>query len=487
MNKILFLITIILFYQCGYQSPSEQKPNIAGFEQQLIPSIQVTNETRYFDILERMEHYKVPGMSIAIVKDRKIQFAKGYGLAQKQKGIKTKENTLFKTGSISKSITAVLVMKLVETEVIDLDEDIRKYLKIWQLPDDDWIKNHPITLRMLLSHTAGIKNINAKGYQQGELIPSLNDQLAGKGNTPPISFQATPGTTFNYANPGYMLIQKVIEDVTEQSLATLAKQLVFEPLKMENTMFEPIAFNPNDTTISYAYNRQGQLIDGYWFNNGSAAVGGLWSTSTDLAKFYLAIHHAINNEDGFIPQPLAQALVTLQKENYGLGFYLKGEKDSLILSHSGKSVGYTTYLIGYAHTGDAVIILTNGDNGGYLFSEILRGLSSIHHWDFLHPKLVKAVPLNRTLVEAYKGTYQFESGDEKYTLSLQEKDHRLVLLDVDESGIDTLEIRAVNDTSFVEINDGDEFVMRKTRDSIQHLIWNKAYDFKKLEYFNKKN
>lgn len=478
---MILFITVLLLNNCQISKKTPLLVNKSSFDNQLIPSIQVTNEPRYYTIDQRMQHYQVPGMSIALIKNGQLVESTGYGYAQKEKAIKVRDNTLFKVGSISKSVTAILVMKLVEKGILDLDENVNNYLTTWKLPTNEFTNNSIITLRMLLGHTAGIQNINSKGYPQGVSIPNLTDQLNGKGNTPPLTFESIPGTRFKYANPGYLLIEQIIEDATNQSFSTLAKELIFDPLEMTNSSFDLKIYHPADTTISYAYDKVGKEIDGYWYNSGSKAVGGLWSTATDLAKLYLAVQRSINQPDSFLSNQSAKALITKHQENYGLGFYLKGEKEALILSHSGKSAGYTVYLTGYAHQGNGVIILTNADKGGYLFSEILRGISKENKWDFMQPKRITSIELSQKLLDQYSGVYKFEAGTENYTLALKQVGKHLQLIDIDEEGATAFTVRALTDTTFIDINEGDTFVMRKTKADQQFLIWNKSYEFKKVE------
>ena len=183
-------------------------------ENGLVEKLVLANEPKKtFTLEERMRHYQTPGFSIAIVKNGKIVVAKGYGQRNK-KDDPVNSETLFQAASISKPVTALGVLKLVQTGKVDLDVPINQYLEGYQLEENEFTKANKVTLRRLLTHTAGLNVGGFGGYLQEEEMPSTIDVLLGRGNSPKLEVVEEPGTRWNYSGGGYVLVQKIIEDVT---------------------------------------------------------------------------------------------------------------------------------------------------------------------------------------------------------------------------------------------------------------------------------
>lgn len=472
---ILSLCTLLLVTACN--EPKE-KPSI-DFENNLIPSIQVTTETRFYKLEDRMSHYKVPGIQIAIVSNGKLVWNKGYGISRVDDSISVDSKTLFQAGSISKSITAFTVMKLVEKGVLDLDEDIRTYLKTWKLPDSKFTQDTIVTLRMLLSHTSGMNNSNHPGFPQNEYLPKLNELLNGYERYKGVNFDTIPNARYRYSNTGYAVIQKIIEDVTNQSFNIVTKDEVFEPLGMQNSYFYPFQHDDEEQDISYAYNREGKLIKGYWFNAATLSSGGLWTTAEDLSKFLIAFQDALDSETKIISETHAHQMITRVKANYGLGFDLKNKKDSLVFYHTGKNRGFTNIMMASKKGKNAVVVLTNGDNGGYLFSEVIRGISKVNNWDFMSPKNLETINVSIQTLKEYEGTYKAEIQGTVYSLKVILEGKHLQLIDLDENNKE-YPLRAISETKFIDINDGEKIDFINKNDTIV-LLWNGEYEFDRVK------
>lgn len=159
MKTILLsiILSIALLTACNNEQPTDLSNEITTIENGLLPAIHVKGDSIIqFNILDRMKHHKVPGVSIALVEDGKIKWARGYGIANTNNGNEVNVNTIFQAGSISKPLAALSALKLVEEDKIDLDEDVNTYLKDWQIPDSEFTADEKVTLRRLLTHTAGI-------------------------------------------------------------------------------------------------------------------------------------------------------------------------------------------------------------------------------------------------------------------------------------------------------------------------------------------
>lgn len=472
----LLLLMVSLFSQCK----NEETNNIANFESTLIPSIQVESELRSYNLKERMDHYKVPGVQIAIVENGQMVWNKSYGISRVDDSIAVDNQTLFQAGSISKSLTAFTVLKLAEKGILDLDTDVNTYFKDWKLPESRFTKDTIITLRMLLSHTSGMNNSNHPGFRQRSKHPTLNELLNGYERYKKVDFDTLPNAVYKYSNTGYAVIQKVIEDATNDSFNSITRNEIFEPLQMNQSFFYPIEYDDEETDIRFAYNRQGKLIEGYWFNAATLTSGGLWTTAEDLAKFLIAFQEILDANSGLISQENAQSMIIRVKANYGLGFDLKKENDSLVFYHTGKNKGFTNIIMASKTGKNAVVVLTNGDNGGYLFSEIIRGISTLKNWDFLQPKMLKTVAVSTGILKSYEGTYRLVLGDETYTLKIELNGKHLQLIDLDENN-KTYPLRALSETKFRDIDDGEKVDFIKGENNEIILLWDEEYNFKKIE------
>lgn len=464
-NSIQCTVLALLIYGCNVKTTQD-----TAFENHLIPAIQVKNELRYYKLKDRMEHYKVPGISVVIVKNDKIAFNKGYGISRSDDSIPVSNKTIFQAGSIAKSITAVGVMSLVDKGILDLDQNIESYLKNWKIPKNPYTKTTPITLKMLLSHTSGMINNNYKGFPQDKDIPSLNMVLDGIGKYKPAQIDTMPGVRYKYSNVGYGIIQRVVEDVVGKPFEVVMKEEVFTPFDMTNSTFKRRKKSQN-SKISYAYNRKGEIVDGYWYNAGIKASGGLWTTAEDLAKFMIKMQQKFSDSERL-------EMITPVKATYGLGFNIKGEKDSIVFYHSGKNVGYTNFMIGYAQRGDGIIVLTNADNGGYLFSEIIRGVSELNYWDFMTPMDLETVEVTPEILDTYVGTYTLKLGNELYTLKVERDGANIKLIDLDEDNQE-YSLRALSETKFRDIDDGEKVDFIKDADGKIVLLWDEQYRFKR--------
>ncbi|MBN1821194.1 MAG: beta-lactamase family protein, partial [Prolixibacteraceae bacterium] len=301
-----------------------------------------------FDFLGRMEHYKVPGMSIAVVKDGKIVWTEGFGIANTETGSKVDTNTLFQAGSISKPLAALAALKLVEEGKVNLDEDVNTYLKTWKLPDNKYTSEQKVTLRLLLTHSAGITVHGFPGYRQDEKFPTINEVLDGKGNTDKIRVNKIPGTEWRYSGGGYTIMEKLVEDVSGMPLEEYMAKFILKPMGMNNSTYEQPLPQDLYSQASAAYDQKGELIKGWWHNYPEQAAAGLWTTPTDLAKYCIEIQEILaGKKKGVLKKEMVEDMLTKHLNNWGLGVSLTGDGESLIFQHGGKNAGFTNSFKAY--------------------------------------------------------------------------------------------------------------------------------------------
>jgi CubicO group peptidase (beta-lactamase class C family) len=362
-------------------------------------------------LLERMMYYKVPGVSIAVINDFKIDWVKGYGTKEVCIVNGIDENTLFQAASISKSVFSAMVMCLVNKGVLSLDENVDIYLKQWKVPiNDGWEPN--ISLRQLLSHTAGLTVHGFKGYKTTEQIPNLIQILNGYllCNNEPVVVNTIPGLQYRYSGGGYTVAQQIISDVVGKPIPQLIKEIIFDPLGMNNSTFQqPLPpFLENQAAVAHSFTDK--PIEGKWHIHPEMAAAGLWTTPSDLAKFGIALQLALKGESNVFPKDIAEEMLMPQVEDhYGLGFRLYGSNLTARFGHSGSNEGYRSRMTFYKTLGMGAVIMINSWREE-LISELERAIATAYGWpDFLPvDKIACDVPVQ--LLENYAGEYISESG-----------------------------------------------------------------------------
>ena len=333
MKKNCFILfSICLMSNCFAQLDDQILLEINAIENSLVKNIQIKGDsTQKFSILERMEYYKVPGVSIAIVENGKIKWAKGYGYANTETGTKVDANTLFQAGSISKPIAALAALKLFENGSLELNKDVNDYLKDWQIPENKFTETEKVTLEKLLTHTAGITVHGFPGYKQTDKFPDIIEVLNGNGNTEKITVDTIPGSIWRYSGGGYTIMEKVVEDVSGTSLDKYMAQNILLPIGMKNSTFKQPISKALQTNNSGAYNSNDELVKGLWHNYPEQAAAGLWTTPSELALYCIEIQDIIQGKtDGILSKKTVEMMLTKHKNAWGLGPSLGKKNESLI-------------------------------------------------------------------------------------------------------------------------------------------------------------
>ena len=182
------------------QEPSSALERQRAVEAGLLPAVVAAREpVPTWGIGDRMEHHRVPGVSIAVINDGVVEWAKGYGLKQAGGPDSVSVTTLFQAASISKPVTAAAILGLAERGVLSLDMDVNEYLRSWQVRPNEYTAESPVTLRGLLAHNAGITVHGFPGYVAGQEVPTAVGVLAGRGNTVPVEVVSVPGERYRYS------------------------------------------------------------------------------------------------------------------------------------------------------------------------------------------------------------------------------------------------------------------------------------------------
>lgn len=358
---------------------------------------------------ERMAAFGVPGVSIAVLHDGAIDWTQGYGV-RGPGGKPVDERTLFQAGSISKPVAALAALRLVQEGRLTLDGDINGQLTSWKVPALETGDNK-VTLRQLLSHTAGFSVHGFPGYTAGAPVPTLLQVLNGQppANSPPIRLESAPGSQWKYSGGGYEVMQQLMIDVTRQPFAELVRRMVLKPAGMEHSTYEqPLPRNRQaDAATPYA---KGQPIEGGAHTYPELAAAGLWTTPADLARFVQIVQRAAQGKDNrVIDQALAQQMLAPGKGHWGLGLEIGGDK-APYFSHGGVNEGFESYLVGYANSGEGVVVMTSAAGGKKLIDEVVRAVAATYGWPDFQPVVRHLAHVDPAVLARYVGTYPMMPG-----------------------------------------------------------------------------
>ncbi|KON67802.1 penicillin-binding protein [Peribacillus butanolivorans] len=339
------------------------------------------------NIEERMKHYNVQGLSITLLEGGEINGTENYGILEVESNRKTNEDSIISACSISKFLTGILAMKLVQDGLLDLGDDVNESLVSWKVPENDFTKNKKVTLRNLLSHQSGIKDPEGSFPELNSKIgvPSMVKLLEGK--TPycktPIDVKCEPESEFHYSDAGFCIIQQLIEDVTEKPFHQVMNEQIFEPVGMANSQFNTTMLEVDRQNFSCGHNKNGELVDGKYPIYPYPAASGLWTTSLNLAELVRELMNAVKGESKVgISESLATEMITPQrgKSWTGLGVFLESSEKELEITSLGWGVGFQCMMVAFPYLEKGAVIMTNAELGVHqmegIIGEIYKSLLS---------------------------------------------------------------------------------------------------------------
>ncbi len=359
-------------------------------------------------LTDAMRDLKVPGVAIAVVRGGKLDWAQGYGVVSLG-GKPVDADTLFQAGSVSKPVAAVTALALTQEGVLSLDAPINTALKSWTLPDNDFTRASPVTLRRLLSHAAGTSVHGFAGYAAGAAVPTVPQILDGvaPANSAAVRVDQAVGVDYRYSGGGYTIMQLAMTDAAKASFPAIARKAVFAPLGMTRSTYDqPLpAATPN---VALAYDGAGQPIAGGPHTYPEMAAAGLWTSASDLARFVIEVQRAAKGQGKVLSEKTAHDMLTPQPGGWGLGFKIIGQGKDLAFFHDGSNAGYKATLIGHPETGDGAVILTNGDQGYQLGQDVLRSIAVAYGWRDNRPIARKAVTLPLAAQQPFGGVFEIK-------------------------------------------------------------------------------
>jgi CubicO group peptidase (beta-lactamase class C family) len=417
MHHILIrlMLPAVLLAAPGLLGAQSSADSVAGMERVvsgLRPAVEVEGRpAQRWSLAERLAHHNVPGASIAVVEGGRIVWARGFGVREAGGAELVTAETLFQAASVSKMIAATATLRLVEQGRLDLDADVNRYLAGWRVPENAFTVREKVTLRRILSHSAGLTVHGFRGYRPGAALPSLVQVLEGQApaNTAPVRVDTVPGAITRYSGGGTTVQQLVLTEVTGRPFPRLAEDLVFAAAGMRHSTFQQPLAPALAARAARGHGGDGSVLPGGWPVYAEMAAGGLWTTAGDLMRWAIAIDQAHDGTPGAILSPqMAAQMLTRQSQGYGLGPEVEGEGRAFRFAHGGSNPGYRAQVTYFPETGQGAAILVSGDGGDPLIDEIQRAIAAEYAWPALSPARVAPMALDSLQVRVLAGEYAMQ-------------------------------------------------------------------------------
>lgn len=409
---ILF-ISSNLFSQTGYSPETLEK--IKEIENNITGNIILNNE-KPNTIEERMKLHNVKGMSIAVIKDHQIAWAKAYGWADEAEKRPMTTETLFEPGSISKSLNAVGILKLAQDKQLDLYTDINTYLKSWKFPYDSLSKGKKITLAELLSHNAGLTVHGFPGHNINGPIPSVIEVLDGKSPavTPAVRSEFEPGLKFQYSGGGTTISQLILTDLTGQAYEDWMYEQVLKPIGMTHSSYAIPNPKNNPERYASAYYPDGSPVLNKFHVYPEQAAAGLWMTPSDLCRYIIDMQLAYKGQASKVltPEMVKLHLTPYNNGPAAMGTFIMDLDGAKYFEHGAGNDGFCGQFYASLDDGYGVVIFLNSENGMLLY-EVISSVAKAYNWKNFYREPQKknteeVVVVPDNIIESYKGIYLYE-------------------------------------------------------------------------------
>ncbi|CAH1198862.1 Putative D-alanyl-D-alanine carboxypeptidase [Paenibacillus plantiphilus] len=351
------------------------------------------------DFQASMNHYRVPGIGMTVFREGIIEWSGVQGVAEAGTLHKITAESPFHACSMSKMVTAIGVMRLVQEGLLDLEEDISRYLVSWRLPENAFTDQRKVTLRSLLAHQGGF--VDPEGsfdvYYKGDPFPTPANIL--EGNTryypEPAQVKYMPDSQFSYSDAGYTIVEQIIEDVTGESFAQVMERAVIAPLGLSRTFFwggdagsgASLDIDKARDGAVTGHDKHGRPVEGKRAHYPNLSGAGLWTTATEFALLSMEVTKAWNGDTAsFLRPDLARMMLTGHgcAKGVGLGVFLPKEGKEPHFVSQGWGVGSQCMMVAYPELNSGIVVMTNSEPGKHqneaLVGEVIREISKKYGW-----------------------------------------------------------------------------------------------------------
>ena len=337
-------------------------------------------------VAELMGEFGVPGVSVAVIQDFKIHWAKAYGVADVETGQLVDIETMFQAASISKPVAAMGVLRAVQDGLFSLDDDINDILDSWTLDGREFTRNRPVTPRTLTSHTSGLGDgFGFPGYDPEQPLPTTVQILEGHelSNVGSVFMEREPLTFYEYSGGGVTVMELALSDVRRRPFVDVLQEGVLAPIGMTRSSYaQPISPEHNQNAAR-AHDNNGESRGPKWHVYPEHAAAGLWTTPTDLARLIIEVQRSASGESNRV---LSQSMIQEMLNPVGVGPFAVGFTVSKIgegwyFSHGGSNWGFRALMLAHKVKGYGLVVMTNADQGSTVINEISRRIQYTYNWD----------------------------------------------------------------------------------------------------------
>ena len=386
-------------------------------------------------LVQRMKELGVPALSYAVVENGKVVLVAAYGDADRASGRRATTSTLFQAASLSKPVTAMAAMDLVERGTLRLDEPVSSILESWTLPENELTAKTPVTMRMLLSHSGGTTVSGFPGYAMDDERPTVAQVLAGTkpANTPPVVVDLAPNTKFRYSGGGLTIAQLALSDLTSSTFTDLMRRRVLAPLGMTRSTFaQPLpASRRAEAATAYAFG--GREVEGKWHVYPEQAAAGLWTTPGELAKVIIELQNALAGRPAkVLSLDAARHMLTPRfpvtpGTSIGIGFYVDDRGGQRYFSHTAANRGFRATLHGAMDGSSGMVVMANSETADRLVAEVVSTIAREYDFPGFAERL-KTAALSEADLARFPGRY--ELADVKQSVAIRRSGDRLEVADL---------------------------------------------------------
>jgi len=448
-NALFHFLSFGLLFSCANPAPVEDgKDLIQKVETGLGHRVYLEGDSLW-TIEERMAHYGVPGVSIAVIKDNKIAWVKSYGVMDKETKQLVTDTTLFQAGSISKPVATYGALKLAELGLIGLDTDVNTQLRSWELPENEFTQEQKVTPKLLLGHMAGTTVHGFLGYSPDLPVPTITQVLSGEApaNSPPIVVDKLPGEGFRYSGGGYCIMQQLMMDAKGAAFPDIMDELVLRPLGMTRSTYEQPLTGGRLKMAATGYVPDGSMTKGKRHTYPEMAAAGLWTTAEDLAKYVIDLQRTYKGEKGAV---LSKASAAMMLNEYkgpdaGVGMFLRTFQGEPYFEHGGWDEGFCAQFMAHRDKGYGVVVLINANQPDFYW-ELIRSVARAYDWEGYIPTYTK---LENDIASLQQVSGRYRTGSDAF-VTVSHKGTRLFKQTMEAEAV---EIFRISDSTFISRED----------------------------------
>lgn len=337
---------------------------------------------------ELMQHFGVPGVSVAVIRDFEIHWARGYGIADVDTGRPVDTETMFQAASISKPVAAMATVRAVQDGLFGLDDDINTILRSWELDGAGFTDVRPVTPRGLTSHTSGLGDgFGFPGYDPGAVLPTTVQILDGheRSNVGAVFMEREPLTFYEYSGGGVTVMELALSDARRMPFEVVMQQDILGPIGMTRSSYTQPISSEHDRNAARAHDGEGRSRGPKWHVYPELAAAGLWTTPSDLARFAIDVQRTVRGDRGAVleREMIDEMLRPVGVGPYAVGFSISRLGEGWYFGHGGSNWGFRAQLLAHTAKGYGFVIMTNADRGSSLIAELSRRIQQTYEWDSL--------------------------------------------------------------------------------------------------------